>query len=163
MNRPSPQALRLLRHVVLDGGLAGVLSTAMLAWRGQRELARPAAPLNAPSQWVWGDEALRANRPTLRHTATGQLIHHASSLLWAGAYGWLRDRRRRPTPLNAFADAAAVTALAAVVDFKLTPQRFTPGFERRLSLPGLVMVYGSFGLGLALGGLAASRRPRSAR
>jgi hypothetical protein len=157
MNLSTPQAARLLRHILLEGGLAGLLSTAVLAWGGRRDSGHAAAALNAPSHWLWGEEALRSERPDMRHTGLGQVIHHASSLLWAAAYGSLQQRRRRPTPLNALADAAAVTALAAVVDLKLTPQRFTPGFERRLSRPGLFLVYAAFGLGLALGGLAAMR------
>lgn len=150
-----PLPASMLRPTLLSGGFAGLLSTAALAWRGQRELRRPAAPLNAPSHWLWGRSALSANRLDLRHTFTGQLIHHGSSLLWAGLYGWLRHRRRHPSPWNAVADAAAVTALAAVVDLRATPERLTPGFERRLSTRGLGWVYCSFGLGLALGGLAA--------
>jgi hypothetical protein len=153
----SPQAARLLGHTLLDGGLAGALSTVVMAWRGRRDSGRATAALNAPSHWLWGDEALRNDRADLRHTATGQLIHHASSLLWAGLYSWLQQRRQRPTPLDALTDAAVVTTLAAVVDLKLTPRRFTPGFERRLSRSGLALVYAGFGLGLALGGLAVLR------
>jgi hypothetical protein len=96
----------------------------------------------------------------VRHTVVGQVTHHASSLLWAAVYAWLRGRRPAPTALNAVGDAAAVTALAAVVDLKLTPQRLTPGFERRMSSSGLAMVYASFGVGLALGGLAELRGRR---
>ena len=156
----SPAVGRLWRHTLLDGSLAGLLSTAVLAWRGQRELRRPAALLNAPSHWFWGEKALRADHADVRHTVVGQVTHHVSGLLWAGVYAWLRGRRPAPTPLNAVADAAAVTALAAVVDLKFTPQRLTPGFERRMSGSGLAMVYASFGLGLALGGLAALRGHR---
>jgi hypothetical protein len=52
---------------------------------------------------------------------------------------------------------AAATAAAAVVDLALTPQRSTPGFERRLSARSLVMVYGAFALGVAAGSFVARR------
>jgi hypothetical protein len=44
-----------------------------------------------------------------------------------------------------------------VVDLGLVPERLSPGFERRLSRPSTGLVYLSFGVGLALGGLLALR------
>jgi hypothetical protein len=48
------------------------------------------------------------------------------------------------------------------VDYRLTPRRFMPGYERRLSRRSLGAVYAAFGAGLALGGallsIAAERR-----
>lgn len=144
-----------LRTAMESGALANTLSAAVLAWRGRRENASAVAPLNAVSHWLWGDEALRRDEADLRHTATGLAIHAASSLLWGGAYAWLRSRHPRSGPVAAAVDAAAVAATAAVVDLKFTPQRLTPGFERRLSTRSLVCVYAAFGIGLAL---AARRR-----
>ncbi|MBK1688019.1 hypothetical protein [Rubrivivax gelatinosus] len=145
------------RDTLTDGLLAAALSTVALVWRGRRD-STPAAPLNAISHWLWPRRALHADGPSLRHAATGTVIHVASSMLWAAVYDLIRARRRRPTPLNAMADAAAVTAMAAVVDLQLVPRRLTPGFEHRLSRPSLSLVYGSFAVGLALGGLVALRR-----
>ncbi|MED5618940.1 hypothetical protein [Ideonella sp. BN130291] len=150
--------LSTLQRVLIDGSLASVLSGVVLAWRGRRETGHAMAPLNAPSHWVWGREALHRNRTSLRYTALGSAIHHASSLMWAGFYRLLQARRRQPTPASAVLDAAVITAAAALVDLRLVPQRFTPGFERRLSTPALVSVYLSFGVGLVLGGLMAQRR-----
>lgn len=137
-------------------GWASALSSGLaLAWRGRAENASAVAPLNAVSHWLWGDEALMRNRPSLRYTGIGALIHCASSMLWAAAFSALRRRHRRSTLANAITDAAAVTAVAAVVDLKLVPSRFTPGFERRLSNTGLTWVYAAFGIGLLL---AAGRK-----
>ncbi|WP_284616696.1 hypothetical protein [Aquabacterium humicola] len=144
--------------VLVDGLLSAVLSAATLAWRGRAELGSAAAPINAPSQWVHGPAALHRDGASLRHTALGGLVHGASSLLWAGIYEWLQARRWRSTPGDALIDAAAVTAVAAVVDLALVPKRLSPGFQKRLSMPGVVMVYASFGLGLMLGGLRRRRR-----
>jgi hypothetical protein len=73
----------------------------------------------------------------------------------------VRARRRRPTPLNAAIDAGAVAAVAALVDLRCTPERFTPGFVRRLRRRSLGWVYGSFALGLALSSWLAARQDRS--
>ena len=43
---------------------------------------------------------------------------------------------------------------------EFTPERFTPGFQHRVSTPALVGAYTVFALGLALGSLAM-RRSRS--
>lgn len=58
------------------------------------------------------------------------------------------------------AGAIGITALAAVTDFKLVPERLTPGFEHRLSTPSLVLTYALFAAGLALGGIIAAKRAR---
>ena len=53
-----------------------------------------------------------------------------------------------------------MAALACFVDYKMTPERLQPGFEKRLSTPSLFMVYASFGAALVLRGLAASGKGR---
>ncbi len=143
----------------LSGGLlAATLSAAVLLWRGRAEARRASAPINAISHWFWPEQALRRDAPSWRHTGTGLALHFGSSLLWSSVYGWLRAHRQRPALLNAAADAAAVSALAAVVDLAVVPERVTPGFEHRLSRPSLVLVYASFAAGLALSGVLALRR-----
>jgi hypothetical protein len=146
------------RHIAGEGSLAALISTGVLLWRGLRDSGSAVAPLNAVAHWLWPRSALRADTPTWRYTGVGSAVHTASSMLWAGLYGLLRSRRRRPTPANALTDAAVVTAIAATVDLKLVPPRLTPGFEHRLTRPSLLLVYAGFGLGLALGGLLALRR-----
>lgn len=93
---PSP-AMRTLAA----GGAAGLLSAAALAWRGRRDAHSAVAPLNATSHIVWGEEALHADRPTLRHTLTGSLLHAGSALMWGLLFDRLLHRlrprgRRRP-------------------------------------------------------------------
>jgi hypothetical protein len=147
--------------VLIDGSIAGLLSTAVLAWRGRCDDGDAAPALNAPSHWVWGDRALHEDRLTLRHTVLGQGIHFVSGLWWAAVYAWLQGRRRHRRPATVVADAAAVSAMAAFVDLRCTPERLTPGFERRLSPRSLWLVYGSFALGLTIGGVAALQPRRS--
>lgn len=151
--------LALVTPTTLSSGLAAtLLSLAALAWRGRTDTGSPAAPLNAVSHIVWGDESLRRDEATGRHTLVGGVLHAASALFWARIYDWMRAQRAVPTPSSALVDAAALTLAAAVVDLKLVPRRVTPGFERRLTPASLTAVYVAVGAGLAIGGWLASRR-----
>nr|WP_145548284.1 hypothetical protein [Variovorax boronicumulans] len=150
-------------HGLVSGSLASLLSSAVLAWAGRRENASAVAPLNAVSHWYWGDEALHHDRADLAHTATGYATHHATSVFWAGLFALAC--RRQPglrEGQGALLGSAATSALACFVDFALTPRRFTPGFEHRLSRPALAGVYAAFALGLWLG-TRAVQRPGDAR
>jgi hypothetical protein len=142
---------RTVTSALTSGLSAGLLSGVLLAWRGRVDNRSAYSALNAPSHWLWGDEALKHDEPSLRYTGVGTMVHQASSLLWSSVYAWRRRRDRRPSAAAAVADAVAVTAVAAVVDLAVVPRRFTPGFERRLSARSLVWVYGGFALGLAIG------------
>jgi hypothetical protein len=141
----------------LPGTLAGALSAALLAVRGRAELRKPLAPLNAPSHWLWGDRALRQDGRSWRYTGAGLLIHQASSLMWGVLYERFVSRPRAE-PSQELRDAAVATAAAATVDFVLTPRRFTPGFEKRLSARSLLLVYGGFAVGIAVGSHLVRRR-----
>jgi hypothetical protein len=138
---------RTLAH----GLSASAVSLIALMWRGRKETGSKAA-------WLWPVQALRRNDASLRYTGTGTLVHVAASMLWAGLFEWWRGRNRLPTVTSTIVDAAAVTAIAAVIDLKLTPKRFTPGFERRISPRSLFIVYAGFAAGLALTGALARRR-----
>lgn len=149
----------IFKQAAVSSILPSALSVAALVLRGKRETGTAAAPLNAPSHWLFGREALRANRPSWRHTASGVLIHHGSSMLWGAVYSHFfckRGKKRSVAELGA--GAIGVTAVAALVDFKLVPSRLTPGFEHRLSRQSLWLTYGSFAAGLALTGILYSRR-----
>jgi hypothetical protein len=144
------------KQMLLPGILAGVASAVALAHAGRRENGSAAAPLNGPSQWIWGRSAPYRNAATWRHTAVGLAIHHGASLFW----GLLFEAFRRKAPQDlpgAVAAAVTTTAIANVVDFQLTPKRLTPGFEKRLSRRALFGVYAAFAAGLAAGALASGK------
>lgn len=152
--------IQALRAAVVSGTLASACSILVLAWRGRTDAQAVAAPLNAPSHWLWR-RALWQNEASLRYTLTGVLVHQAASLFWALLYERMAPRHAPRDPLTAVRDAAAVTVVAAVVDLKLVPPRLTPGFEHRLKPRSLTGVYLAFGAGLALAGVLASRgKPR---
>ena len=50
-----------LREGAVAGTVATLLSTALLAAIGRRENRSAAAPVNAVSHWLWGDESLHAD------------------------------------------------------------------------------------------------------
>lgn len=150
-----------LRDGAVSGSVASIASTVVLSIRGEQEEDEPYAPTNAISHWFWGDRAARHDEPSMRYTAVGYAIHHASATLWAVIYEkWFGERAERGELLPAFAGGATVAALACFVDYKMTPHRLQPGFEKRLSTPSLFLVYAGFGAALALRGLAASRDSR---
>jgi hypothetical protein len=59
--------------------------------------------------------------------------------------------------MAAVASAATVAAVACAVDMRCTPERLTPGFERRLSKQSLLVVYAAFGIGLVLHTVLSTR------
>ena len=143
----------------LSGAIAAVLSSVVVAACSACEARAPFAGVNAPSQWLWGRGAKRHTRASWRYTVVGYLVHHFSSLLWAGLYeAWCL---RRPAPLRvSAARAAAVAAAACVVDYTITPPRFRPGFERHISRTSIAGVYVAFGMGLFAGAWARRHRRR---
>jgi hypothetical protein len=147
-----------LRDGAASGSVASVISTIALAVCGQKENGTPYGPTNAISHWFWGDRAIRKDGASNRYTVTGYTIHHASSTLWAVIYekifGESADKKE---VVPALAGGLTVAALACFADYNLTPKRLQPGFEQRLSRKSLCLVYGAFGLALAMHGLA---RPR---
>lgn len=148
-----------LKDAMVSGGAASITSAALLALRGRKDTGSAVAPLNATSHIVYGDEALRVNRPTARHTVVGAALHAASGVFWGVLFEKLLRRERRPASAGAVArNAIKATAVAALVDLVVVPKRLTPGFERRLSGRSLWMVYGGLAAGMAVGALLWRRR-----
>lgn len=138
------------RNGLISGTLASIISTISLTISGKTELNKSAAPVNGPSQWIWGRHAPYENRFSLQYTVVGYAIHHAASVFWAILHEKLRQRMRPAnSTVAAIAPALATTAAAYIVDFHVIPERLTPGFEHRLSKRSLLIVYGTFALGLA--------------
>jgi hypothetical protein len=128
-----------LREGAVTGTIAGLLSTAVLTISGRRQAGSAAAPINAVSHWLWGDESLHAQEPTLRHTLTGYVTNHLAAIFWAvlysRAYGHRDEAKQLP---QALAGAVATSAVAYVVDYHVVPERLTPGYEHRIS-PGALL------------------------
>jgi hypothetical protein len=143
-----------LREGAVAGTLGGLLSTAALAVCGWRTGRAIAAPINAVSHWAWGDEALSAEQPSVRHTLTGLVTQHAAAIFWAALYSRVFGHRAEAKePVNAIAGAVATSATAYLVDYTITPRRLTPGYEHRLDGKGMFAVYAALAAGFALGAL----------
>lgn len=145
---------------VLGGAAGSVLSALALALAGRRQGPSAAAPINAPSQWVWGvHDAQRADDADTRHTVTGYAVHHVAATWWAVLHATaLGDLPGFDRPTRALAAAGVTAALAAWVDLKCTPERFTPGFQHRVSAPALLATYGAFAAGLGLASMLLRRQ-----
>ena len=131
------------RRALVSGAAASIASTLVLAALGRRELGRGATPLNGPSQWVWGRHAPHADGFSSRHTVVGYAVHHFAATFWAVLFEKLRPAR---APLAA---AIATAAVAHVVDFRVVPERLSPGFQKRLSRNAVAWSYVAFAIGLA--------------
>lgn len=159
-----PTIRQAIHDGLVSGSIASIASTICLSILGKAELGNSAAPVNGPSQWIWGRHAPYQNRFTLRYTIIGYVIHHAASVFWAIWYEQLRQRVAPAKTATAVLVPAVMTAAAAyAVDFHFTPKRLTPGFEHRLSKPSLLTVYATFALGLAATALLAHEARSSQR
>jgi hypothetical protein len=73
------------------------------------------------------------------------------------------------SPKGIAAEALSTAAIACFVGYRLTPKRFTPGFEHEISREAMAGVYVAMALGLAAGAWlslkdassAAPKRPAS--
>lgn len=148
---------RILYRTVLAGSCASVLSTFTLAYFGRREAHSAAAPINAVSHWYWGKEALSRQEVDVAHTVVGYTTHHIAASFWAVLLcAFLQRQPQLDTPARLVAASAATSAIACFVDFKLTPERLTPGYEHRVSTRALTYTYIAFAAGLAIGTIATA-------
>lgn len=144
----------VLRRAAISGTCASLVSSGVMALAGVRDCASAVAPINAVSHWIWAERAFGRHDFSVAHTVTGYVIHHAMSVLWATGYeGYLAWRRPAASTAHAMMVGTAVAAIAALVDLRLTPERLTPGFERKLRPGALFALYAGFGLALSAGRL----------
>jgi hypothetical protein len=67
--------------------------------------------------------------------------------MWAVLFDMMRRRSGKDDAPAVLKDALATSAIAAAVDYGLTPHRFTPGWELALSKQSMAAAY----LGMAAG------------
>ena len=135
----------------MSGTAASLASTAALAGLARLEGRGALQPVNATSHWLTGRGAGAFTRGDLSHTLLGYATHQAATLFWAVLFeSWIAPRRPL-APRTLLRDAAAMSALAALVDYTITPKRFTPGWELVLSKRSMAAAYAAMALGLAAG------------
>ncbi|SNT32651.1 hypothetical protein SAMN06265795_12536 [Noviherbaspirillum humi] len=147
---------------LVTGTLAGMATALATAMNGKREAGSYAAPLNATSHILWGDEAARHDDVSMKYTASGFLLNHAAAIMWAAIYEkWFAGRRggvlKGGSAMTPALGAALVSAGAYVTDYHLVPKRFTPGYEYHLSGKSMALIYGALALGLVASTLLTDR------
>lgn len=129
-----------------------LVTAALTGWLGKRETGSAAAPFNATSHIVHGDEATRHDEVSAKYTLTGFLLNAAAMAAWSGVQEVAFGRwARKGSPARAVASGAATSALAYVTDYYVVPKRLTPGFEKRLSKGAMLATYVGLALALAAG------------
>ena len=147
--------LKIFGHALLSGLTATATSTVALAATAVAEGKGPAQPLNATSHIVYGDEAARYRDADVDHTIVGLGTHAAATVFWAAAFETSLVLRPPRTPAALVGRAGSIALMAALVDYTITPKRFTPGWELVLSKTSMAVVYAAMAAGFAG---AASRR-----
>jgi hypothetical protein len=120
-----------------------VTSALAAAIASRIETRHAARPMNAVAHIYDGGRPPARDRGG-RNTTVGFLIHTAASVWWALFYEALPRKHRNAT------GAAAISALAYIVDYHVVHRRLRPGFEAHLSAPGLVLIYAAFAAGFAV-------------
>ena len=144
---------RVLGRALWSGAIAAATSTAALAAVAQREDRGRAQPLNATSHWLNGDRAARRRAVDLQHTGVGLATHVAATVFWATFYEAWQVARPPRSIAEMAARAGAIATLAAVVDYTITPKRFTPGWELVLTKRSMAAAYVAMAAGFATASL----------
>ena len=143
-----PRRTALFRRVALETVSATAASAAALAVLARLEGRGALQPLNATSHWLNGEAVARDRAPGWRTTGVGLATHLAATGFWAAIYeGWLR--RGRPAPADVWGKALAMGGISALVDYRATPRRFTPGWEFVLTPAAMAVAYAALAVGLA--------------
>ncbi len=153
-----PGLVPTLRFALVSGAVASATSSLALAMLARFEGKAALQPVNSTSHWLHGEPAAAFTGADLAHTAVGYATHHAATVFWAVLFeGWI-GAARPLAPLPTLRKAAAMSAIAAAVDYGATPRRFTPGWEFVLSRRSMSLAYAAMAGGLAAGALATQGR-----
>jgi len=148
-----------LVHTLAAAAPASAATTAVVSLCGKAEERNTVAPLNAVSHILWGDSAARQDELSLKHTGAGIVLNTLAITSWAGVYeAVFGGRARRGSNRAAILGGTATSTLAYVTDYHVVPQRFTPGFEKRLSPLSMFAVYASLALSLPIASILGRKR-----
>lgn len=112
----------------------------------------PLQALNTVAHIVMGSRAFYVREAHAVVTSVAVLVHAASLAAWGVLFS-LAMGRFRSAPVSIL--ALLFTALVALVDFVVLPERFSPGFETVLTRAEVIVVYAVMAAAMALGGKAS--------
>ena len=138
-------------RALLNGTVVSLVSAMALALLAKAEGKSALRPINATSHWLHGEKAAGCEELDATHTLIGFATHYASAVFWALPFEFWRARRRPLSTGMLLRGACMTSAIAAAVDYGVTPKRFTPGWELVLSKRSMVVTYGVLALGLLSG------------
>jgi hypothetical protein len=146
----------IVRRAFWSGSMAALTSAAVASREAVNHGSSAVAPMNAVAHCLWPGEALIDERPSVRLTGAGILIHWGSGVFWGMAFEMLLGRKT--SPVRIAGTAAATAAIAYVVDYHVVPESVTPGFEAHVPRRSFLPIYAALGAGLALAALAGQYR-----
>ena len=149
------------RAALASGSVAAAVSSTALVILAVSTGKSAAQPFNATSHWLHGAGAARSRRFDLARTGVGYATHHAATIFWATFFEAWASARPVTRMGEVVTRALAVSALAATVDYTITPKRLTPGWEYVLSKRAMALVYVAMAAGFA--GTALRRHADGAR
>lgn len=141
----------LLTRTLRSAVPPAVTTAVAVAACGHAEGESAVAPINAISHILWGDSAARKEGLTVRHTLAGGALNSAAVIAWTGVYEAMFGKAARGGNVPAaILGGVSTAALAYITDYHVVPERFTPGFEKRLSPKSLFLVYATLALSIPL-------------
>lgn len=123
---------------IKTAAIATAATSAAIMFVSKRDTGSPWAAFNSICHMVDGDASELPSDFAPRETLLGAGLNASAIASWAVLYEWLLGGV--PLPSSAFW-AALATAGIWVVDYRLVPKRFTPGFEKRLSKRSVALAY----------------------
>lgn len=141
-----------LRDGAVRSQLIAASAAAAVAVVGRLENGDGITPLNNVSHIAWGDDGFDQAELSVKYTGSALVLNQVSVTSWALLHEWIFGKARDEGKWGvSMAGGFVVSAIAYVVDFKLAPDRYKPGFERLLSERGLLAVYVLLALALGWG------------
>ena len=110
-------------RALVTGAVASLASAVALALLAKAEGKGAVRPINATSHWLHGRKAARCRKLDASHTLVGVATHVASAVFWALPFEFWRVRRRPRSAGTLLLGACTTSAIAAAVDYGITPER----------------------------------------
>ena len=144
--------VQTLKDGAVRSQIVALSAAASVVLVGQLENGDGLAPLNNVSHIAWDDDGFDRPELSIKYTGSALALNQVSVASWVLLHEWIFGRARdRGQWKVSLAGGFLVSAIAYVVDFKLAPDRYKPGFERKLSSRGLLAVYVLLALALGWG------------